>query len=247
MDDHPRMTRDEILGRFETLLDASLASEEPPGGIEAELLSIVRNHDESEDTRDSYQLWAALTALTQEIKLQGRAFRDLSETVGSQAGRIAEELSAVYRERERDAQRETERRSRREILGALIDMRDRLRRGLESARASNAVTPKAGWKDRLARLLKTPADESVSAAGTALMKGYELGLERLDQLLEDFDAREISCEGQPFDPRRMNAVEVEESGTVPEGTVLEVYRSGYEWNGEVFRTAQVKVSRAPGG
>jgi molecular chaperone GrpE (heat shock protein) len=43
----------------------------------------------------------------------------------------------------------------------------------------------------------------------------------------------------------MNAIDREESGDVPEGTVLEIYRSGYEWNGEVFRTAQVKVSGAP--
>jgi molecular chaperone GrpE (heat shock protein) len=43
----------------------------------------------------------------------------------------------------------------------------------------------------------------------------------------------------------MNAIESEESATVPGDTVLEVYRSGYEWNGEVFRPAQVKVSRVP--
>ena len=41
----------------------------------------------------------------------------------------------------------------------------------------------------------------------ALKKGYELGLERLDQTLEEFNAREIPCEGQTFDPRRMNAVD----------------------------------------
>jgi len=43
----------------------------------------------------------------------------------------------------------------------------------------------------------------------------------------------------------MNAVDKEESTAVPEGTVLEVYRTGYEWSGEVFRPAQVKVSCAP--
>ena len=43
----------------------------------------------------------------------------------------------------------------------------------------------------------------------------------------------------------MNAIDRQESSAVPEGTVVEVYRSGYEWNGEVFRPAQVKVSSAP--
>jgi molecular chaperone GrpE len=79
----------------------------------------------------------------------------------------------------------------------------------------------------------------------ALTKGYELGLERLDQTLDEFNAREIRCEGQPFDPRRMTAIDKEESTAVPEGTVLEVYRTGYEWSGEVFRPAQVKVSCVP--
>ena len=79
----------------------------------------------------------------------------------------------------------------------------------------------------------------------ALKKGYELGLERVDQTLEEWNAREIRCAGQVFDPRRMNAVDRQESSAVPEGTVLEVYRSGYEWNGELFRPAQVKVACAP--
>jgi molecular chaperone GrpE (heat shock protein) len=49
----------------------------------------------------------------------------------------------------------------------------------------------------------------------ALTKGYELGLERLDQTLDEFNARPIRCEGQPFDPRRMNAIDKEESSVVP--------------------------------
>jgi molecular chaperone GrpE len=72
-------------------------------------------------------------------------------------------------------------------------------------------------------------------------------VERLDQAIEDSSAREIPCQGSMFDPRRMNAIDKEESVTLPEGTVLEVYRSGYEWNGEVFRPAQVKVACRPAG
>jgi molecular chaperone GrpE len=45
----------------------------------------------------------------------------------------------------------------------------------------------------------------------------------------------------------MTAVDVEAVDSVPEGTVVEVYRNGYEWNGEVYRTAQVKVARATHG
>ena len=183
-----------------------------------------------------------MTTLTQEVKLQGRAFKELNDTLGSQANRMAE--------RERELLRETERRCRKEALGVLIDLRDRLGRGLESVRASEAEMSKPaprGWRARIFSRPDRPDDDASDATLAALKKGYELGLERLDQTLEEFNAREIPCEGQAFDPRRMNAIDRQESSAVPEDTVIGVYRSGYEWNGEVFRPAQVKVSRAPAG
>jgi molecular chaperone GrpE len=247
------ISRDEILRRFEEFLHRATASEEPPRGMDAEILSAIaagtaEQSDELDRRCDSYALWAAMTALSQEVKLEGRAFKELSDTLGSQASRIGDELRAVYRERERELQRETERRSRREVLGALIDLRDRLIRGIESARVNQAVKPVlTGWYARLGSslgLLQQPEDPSEGTIA-AIVKGYELGLDRLDQTLDEFNAKEILCVGQPFDPHRMNAIDKEESTAVPEGTVLEVYRSGYEWNGEVFRPAQVKVACAP--
>lgn len=248
------MSRDEMLRRFEKWLDSTLTGEEPPGGIDAEILSALAADGSEEngwpDRRcDSYTLWAAMTALTQEVKLQGRAFKELNDALNLQAARMAEEVRAAYREREREAQREAERRCRKEILGALIDLRDRLERGIESARAGAAEISKAdatSWLHRFLHRTAAARERSATAATlAALTKGYELGLERLDQTLEEFNAREIRCHGQLFDPRRMNAIEREESSVFPAGTVLEVYRSGYEWNGEVFRPAQVKVSSAP--
>ena len=240
------INRDLILRRFEQWLDDALASEEPPAGIDGEILAALTSNGEEtgelDRSCDSYTLWAAMTALTQEVKLQGRAFKDLNDTLGSQASRIGEELRAAYRERERELQREVERRCRREILSALVDLRDRLGRGLESVEEGAAEISKASW---LQRLITNPGKDPAAAMLSALRKGYELGVERLDQTLDEFNAREIRCEGQPFDPRRMNAIDRQESSAVPEGTVLEVYRSGYEWNGEVFRPAQVKVSSAP--
>jgi len=239
------MSREEILLRFEKWLDRALAAEEPPRGIDAEILAAMAGNAEGgvrAAPTDAYSLWAAMTALTQEVKLQGRSFKELNDTLGSQESRMAE--------RERALLSETERRSRKEVLGVLIDLRDRLGRGLESVRASEpeiAQTARRDWRARIFRRPVGPGDDAAGATLAALKKGYELGLERLDQTLDEFNAREIPCEGQAFDPRRMNAVDRQESGAVPEGTVIEVYRSGYEWNGEVFRPAQVKVSCAPAG
>ena len=238
--------RDEIVRRFEALLDSALAAEAVPAGIDGEILAAVIEGGEHEQQRcDSYALWAAMTALTQEIKLQGRAFQELNLTLATQTEKVSEELRALYVERERTLQREAERRCRREILSALIDLRDRLGRGHESVLAREpeiAAVARAGWWEKL---LGKPEVDPVVEVLQALVRGYELGIERLDQTLGEFNAREIFCQGERFDPRRMNAIESEESATVAPDTVLEVYRSGYEWNGEVFRPAQVKVSRAP--
>ena len=236
------MSREEILRRFQEWLDGALAAEEPPRGVDAEILAAMTG-DREDRARpaptDAYSLWAAMTALTQEVKLQGRSFKELNNTVGSQASRMAE--------RERDVLRETERRCRKEILGVLIDLRDRLGRGLESVLASEGEIAKAARRGWRARLFSRAGEDAAGATLSALKKGYQLGLERLDQTLEEFNAREIPCEGQAFDPRRMNAIDRQESNALPEGTVVEVYRSGYEWNGEVFRPAQVKVSCTPEG
>src|SRR5258708_39105678 len=111
------LDRAEAVRRFEALLDAALAAEEPPAGIDAEILSLVAGEapGAETDSRDAYALWAAITALTQEIKLQGRAFQELNLTLGAQPGRIADELRTLYAERERTLQRDAERRSRREV------------------------------------------------------------------------------------------------------------------------------------
>ncbi len=232
--------REEIVRRFQALLDAALASENPPAGIDAGILESVLSDSTSlsaQPAPDEYALWEAMTALTQEIKLQGRAFQELNRT-----------LTAQSAERERAQRRETERRCRRDVLGALIDLRDRLARGLEPVRKREAeinAGDRGGWLHKvLGRIVsQKPADDG--AALGALVRGYELSIERLDQTLDEFNAREIRCEGEKFDPRRMNAIDSEESATVAPDTVIEVYRSGYEWDGEVFRTAQVKVSRQP--
>ena len=107
-----------------------------------------------------------------------------------------------------------------------------------------AAAKRGGWFTRT--FSRKPAGDGAADAIAALIRGYELGIERVDQTLDEFNAREIRCEGEIFDPRRMNAIDSEESAAVAPDTVIEVYRSGYEWDGEVFRPAQVKVSRATG-
>ena len=174
------LSREEILRRFTRLLDRALSSEEPPSGIDSELLTAVTAGAEEEDGCDSYALWAAMTTLAQEVKLQGRSFKELSDSVGAQPARTAEEIRAAFeqaREREREVQRATEHRCRKEALGVLIDLRDRMVRGLESVRAAKRKSPgaarPAGSRDGSRRNVPRPGDPT-TAMLSALNKGYEL-------------------------------------------------------------------------
>ena len=234
------MTRDEIVSRFEAWLDRAMASEAPPQGVDADLLAALENGAPPAEGYDSYSLWSATTALTQEVKLQSRSFKDLAESVATHSANAADEVRAGLA-------READRKARRELLGGLLDLRDSLDRGLEAASQSAKARAEAPpdnrtWVQKLVGVAP-PAKLDATETISAMIKGYELTLERLDQMLGGFNARPIPCMGLVFDPRRMNAVDVEESDE-EDGIVTAVYRAGYEWNGEVFRTAQVRVARA---
>jgi molecular chaperone GrpE len=211
--------RDEILRRFEARLDAALAPEDAPRGIPEELLAGAETGAE-ESTVDRYRMWAAITALTQEVKLQGRTFKQLSETLG----------------------RDNEAKSRKEVLDGLLELRERLLRGVEAAGAREKVQP-VFW-DRIFRRRWEQIRYALEVVD-AMSQGYRLSLQSLDDLLARFEVRPIECKGEPFDSRLMTAVDVEETLDAPEGTVLAVYRTGYEFNGAMYRPAQVRVARRP--
>ena len=211
--------REDILRRFEARLDAALAREDAPRGIPEELLA-------GDGKRcggihgGPFRMWAALTALTQEVKLQGRSFKQLSDTLA----------------------RDQEVRSRKEVLDGLLELRERLLRGVEASGGREKVQP-VFW-DRMFRRRWEQIRHALDVV-EAMDQGYRLSLKSLDDLLTRFEVRPIECKGERFDPRLMSAVDVEETLDAPEGTVLAVYRTGYEWNGAVYRTAQVRVARGP--
>lgn len=270
--------RERLLERFARWLDEVLAHGEPPAGIAAELLAeleVAAGDDEGaaalgpEDGCDLYSLWSATTALTQEIKLQGRSFKQLADrlapfseldatleealeshrTALAQTRRIADEALAGHRARDEEVTRRVERRVRREMLELVVDLRDRLLRGLEATRAQLQGLrrePAPRWPQRFLAPHQA-AFERLRDATLALEEGYALSVLRVDEELERAGVREIECRGRPFDPHRMTAVEVEEVSRSDDGMVQRVYRSGYEWQGEILRLAEVRVGRASHG
>lgn len=208
--------RNDILSRFEQWLDSSLAWEQPPPGIPDEILTGEEIPAEEGQT-DLYTMWAAVTALTQEVKLQGRSFKQLSETLD----------------------KEYEVRGEKQMLNSLLDLRERLLRGLESMRTRAELQPT--FVDRIFRSRWLEIQRSLEVV-RAMENGYRMTLASMDDLLAGFEVQPIDCLGQPFDPQVMNAVDIEETDDAEEGKVLAVYRTGYERNGEVYRPAQVRVA-----
>jgi molecular chaperone GrpE len=242
--------RERIVRGFEAWLDRYLdrapADEEPPPGLTSELLSALENGDPLPPLEgaqpgnggcDLYSLWAAMTALAQEVRLQGRTFKQLNETLIENARSLETSAAAAIPPAEA-------RQPRKQEIDVLLDLRDRLERGSNTARsAAPELSPSS--LPRLARWVGLGANYARHAQEilAAISQGYNLTLDSLDEALVACNVSRIACQGQIFDPRRMTAVAVEEIGSVPEGTVIGVYRNGYEWNGEVYRSAQVKVAR----
>jgi molecular chaperone GrpE (heat shock protein) len=237
--------RERLMRGFETWLDNALADETPPSGLTAGLLSALQSGDSLppvEDGCDLYSLWSAMTALTQEVRLQGRTFKQLSDTLSRNLEESAAKLriSDVADETSSKALRSTS--TRRREIDTLLDLRDRIDRGRTTAlSAAEELAPQ--HLPRLARSLGVGRGYARNAQKIlfALSEGYSLTLDRLDQALMDLQVSVIVCKGLMFDPQRMTAIEIEKTNTVQEGTVLEIYRNGYEWEGEVYRPAQVKV------
>ncbi|RYM05299.1 nucleotide exchange factor GrpE [Sporolactobacillus sp. THM7-7] len=84
--------------------------------------------------------------------------------------------------------------------------------------------------------------ETESEDGTALKKGMEMVLKKLEAALKKEGVEEIDSLGKPFDPNLHQAVMQEESEEHESGTVIQVLQAGYTLNGRVIRPAMVKVS-----
>lgn len=256
-------TRNTIVRRFETWLDGVLADESAPEGIDAAVLAeLADGAEDASGGTDAFALWSALTALTQEVKLQSRAFQMLSERLDPLADAAARletvaegeqalaravaqlEVEVIRRQQrwEKELRQECERRAIRQILETLVDIHERLLRGAEvlEGAAPDAPPVPGGFWSRLA---------GGRGGGTAreILKAHETGnrllLERVEAALASHGVRRRPCAGRPFDPALMVALAVEERAGAEDGTVLEELRGGYEWNGEVFRTAEVTVAR----
>lgn len=241
--------REAVKARFSEWLDEAWVDDEPPPGLPAELVDPRGERGGAASGQaarecDLLSLWSAMTALGQEVKLQGRTFHALERAIAPLPAAVEGLRESTHR-LAAPGRRELEERAFSGVLELLLDLRERLRHGLDAARAHVRTleerTPRP-IASRLAALVGVSTPSS-AAAEAAFARGYELTLERLDEALAERGVTPIECLGHPFDPRRMRAVEVVEGQGRAEGSVVGVQRGGFERGGEVLRFAEVTVVR----
>jgi hypothetical protein len=247
--------RARLTAQFEQWLDRMLAGEPPPQGLPPELLEEIQSaapqgQAQSREDCDLYSLFSALTTLSGEIRLQGRAFKQLSDAIAPVPARLQDlESSQAQAAHALDALRADEAlnaddlpASGKEICQLLIDLYDRLERGVRTC--NQTITSLTSRRPgALARLLgAAQATDQAAASAQAIRDASALTLARLESALHDWGIERIGNAGETFDPRRMTAVQAKAASEEEPGTVLEVNRSGYALRGQMKQTAQVTVA-----
>lgn len=78
---------------------------------------------------------------------------------------------------------------------------------------------------------------------TAFLKGVEMILAHLYEMLKEYGVKPIESEGKLFDPHLHEALMQVENKDLPEHTIVEELQKGYLLNERVIRTSKVKVSK----
>jgi len=205
-----------LVGRFQAYLDA--ADTEPP--------------EPQGETSDLYSIFVEVAGLRSEVRTESRLvkealdqFRGVFDMLQANQASLRQEL-----DRARSAAREQADAAQRLLLLDVIDLRDRLLAALKLASA-----PPRGWS----RLLRRRAP-----GHAAWQEGLQMTVRRLDQALLDRRVAPMQLVGQPLDPRRARVVGTSTDTAAADGTVLEEVRSGFLWDDQVLRTADVIVSKS---
>lgn len=98
--------------------------------------------------------------------------------------------------------------------------------------------------DDLERTVELAEEKGANLA--VFLKGVEMILAHLYEMLKEHGVQHIEALGKPFDPHTQEALMQTEDKNKPENTVVEELQKGYFINDRVIRTAKVKVSKKSG-
>ncbi len=207
-----------LLSRFSDYLAAADDEPEPP--------------DDPGEGTDLYSVFVEMAGLRSEVRTESRLvkdaldqFRDVFDLLRTSQAAVQQEL-----DRARSESRDRERAALRPLLLDVIDLRDRLGTALKLV----AIT-RPGWFEWRFR--------RSAPGGAEWQEGLRMIVRRLDQVLLDRGIVATQLTGGPFDPKLARVVGTAPDRSVAEGTVIEEVRTGFLWDSQVLRTAEVIVSK----
>ncbi|MGB8128737.1 MAG: nucleotide exchange factor GrpE [Candidatus Angelobacter sp.] len=92
----------------------------------------------------------------------------------------------------------------------------------------------------------TLALKNASAKPEDLRRGVELIFKQLQDVLQKLNIERVPAQGEPFDPRVHEAIEMVETDAAPDHHVLEELQPGYRIKGRLLRPAMVRVAKKVG-
>ncbi len=177
----------------------------------------TRKHPHEQSGPDGPEVREGQDSGTAALESRIAELESASAEARSQYLRLAADFEN-YKKRARQEQVETIQHASAELIGRVLPVLDDLHNTLEHVPAG--------------------VDES-------WLKGLELSVRKLEEVLGAHGLEPIHSVGAPFDPKLHEAVGHEESAEHPEDTVVSELRRGYRIRDRVVRPALVRVSRPP--
>ena len=95
--------------------------------------------------------------------------------------------------------------------------------------------------DNFERAIKLD-DDNLEDEVSKFLEGFKMIYCNMQNVMGNFEVKQIDGANKPFDPNYHNAIMVEHKEGVEPGMVLEVLQKGYIYKDKVIRPAMVKVS-----
>jgi len=210
-----------------------------------ELVRQFRNYLEkaSEDQEalpeklDLFSFYSEMTALKNEVKIESRLIRQGLDSFKETTGVIEQgnaKLDALLQESRTEQCSNAGISVLQPVLHGLFDLYDRIQASLHALPESRPT----GLLFRL-RLCRSNEGKVIHS----MRQGQKMTLERILALLLDCGVHPIEASGCRFDPLTMRAVETDALPALADGMVSAELRTGFIWNDEVLRPAEVRVNR----
>ena len=95
--------------------------------------------------------------------------------------------------------------------------------------------------DNFERAIKLD-DDNLEDEVSKFLEGFKMIYCNMQNVMGNFEVKQIDGANKPFDPNYHNAIMVEQKEGVEPGMVIEVLQKGYIYKDKVIRPAMVKVS-----